>query len=243
MTARNAATSSTTSAPAIRRWPNSCAATRSAPATCWRTSARPRRVRWQLANCHPFVREWQGRQWSFCHNGDLQGFHPPLTGRFLPVGGTDSERAFCWMLQELERRFGRRRAPGWEQVAPVVAELAERIARHGRFNFLLCNGEALYAHASTNLSWLQRSHPFPTAQLVDDELSLDLSVANGPDDRMVLLATQPLTRNEPWVPFAAGELRVFVAGDSVWCHAPQAATRAARQAGGNWPALAAGAPA
>ena len=35
-----------------------------------------------------------------------------------------------------------------------------------------------------------------------------------PQDRMVLGATEPLTRNEPWVPFAAGELLVFVDDES-----------------------------
>jgi glutamine amidotransferase len=176
----------------------------------------------QLSNCHPFVREWQGRHWSFCHNGDLKNFHPRLSGPYRPLGDTDSERAFCWMLQELRKRFRGGRAPGWRLLAPAIAELADRIAAHGRFNFLLSDGEALYAHASTRLHWLQREHPFQTAQLVDHDLTLDLSVANGPDDRMVLLATEPLTRNEAWTPFDAGELRVFVAGEPVWHHAPSA---------------------
>ena len=64
----------------------------------------------QLSNCHPFLREWQGRHWSFCHNGDLKDFHPRLSGSHLPLGDTDSERAFCWLLQELRRRFRSRRA-------------------------------------------------------------------------------------------------------------------------------------
>ena len=177
----------------------------------------------QLSNCHPFLREWQGRHWSFCHNGDLKDFHPHLAGSHLPLGDTDSERAFCWMLQELRRRFRSRRAPGWAQLAPVIAELAGRIARHGAFNFLLSDGEAVYAHASTKLFRLQRAHPFPIAHLVDHDMALDLSVGNGPDDRMVLVATEPLTRNEAWVPFVPGELRVFVAGEPVWQQSPRTA--------------------
>lgn len=170
----------------------------------------------QVANCHPFVREWLGRHWSFCHNGDLQAFHPRLDGPFLPVGATDSERAFCWMLQQLRLHFGARSKPLWQQIAPVLADLARQVAAHGRLNFLLCDGEALYAHASTRLFWLQRAHPFPTAQLVDHELALDLSQANGPGDRMVLVATEALTRNEAWQAFAPGELKVFVDGLPVW---------------------------
>jgi predicted glutamine amidotransferase len=175
----------------------------------------------EVANCHPFVREWRGRHWSFAHNGDLKDFHPRLGSAHVPVGRTDSERAFCWILQELRRRFPGRRAPGWEQLAPALAELADRISPHGRFNFLMSDGEALYVHASTRLFWLERAHPFPTAQLVDHDLSLDLGATNGPDDRMTLIATEPLTRNENWVPFGAGELRVFVAGEPVWQRAPR----------------------
>jgi len=174
----------------------------------------------QLSNSHPFVREWLGRHWSFCHNGDLKGFRPRLSGRFLPVGQTDSEHAFCWLMQELRKRFGARQAPGWRELAPAIAELADRAAQHGPFNFLMSDGEALYVHASTRLHWLTREHPFPTAQLVDHDLALDLSVANAPEDRMALVATEPITRNEAWRPFAAGELRVFVAGESVWHRVP-----------------------
>jgi glutamine amidotransferase len=48
-----------------------------------------------LENCHPFVRECWGRYWVFAHNGDLKEFAPELDGSFLPVGTTDSERAFA----------------------------------------------------------------------------------------------------------------------------------------------------
>lgn len=56
-----------------------------------------------LRNCHPFVRELWGRYWVFAHNGDLKGFEPRLHSHFRPVGSTDSERAFCWILQELAK--------------------------------------------------------------------------------------------------------------------------------------------
>ena len=174
----------------------------------------------QPANSHPFVREWQGRHWSFCHNGDLKDYRPRLTGSVMPVGATDSERAFCWLLQELRRRFRGRRNLSWRQLAPAIAELADRIAVHGNFNFLLCDGEALYVRASTRLHWLARSHPFTTAHLVDHDLTLDLSTANGIDDRMLLVATEPLTRNETWQAFEPGEMQVFVDGRSVWQRAP-----------------------
>jgi len=152
------------------------------------------------ANCHPFVREWLGRSWSFCHNGNLRDFNPRLDGSVLPLGATDSERAFCWILQELRRRFRGVAAPAVAQLAPVIADLAERIARHGTFNFLLADGETLYAHATTHLHLL----------------------AHGADEPRVLVATDPLTTDAAWVRFAAGELRVFVAGTQVWQRMPAA---------------------
>jgi len=169
-----------------------------------------------IANCHPFQREWLGRHWLFCHNGDLKDFRPALDGSHLPVGATDSERAFCWLLQQLRRRFRHGPAPGWQQLAPVLAELVAQVARHGSFNLLLSDGQALYAHASTRLAWLQRQHPFPLAKLVDCDLEVDLAQANAPGDQMALVATAALTRGEPWQAFAPGEMRVFVGGRSVW---------------------------
>ena len=169
-----------------------------------------------LANCHPFQREWAGRTWLFCHNGDVNGFRPALDGSHLPLGQTDSEHAFCWLLQQLRRHFGSGPAPHWRQLAPALAALLPQIAAHGPFNMLLSDGHALYAHASTKLAWLLREHPFPRARLIDCDLEVDLASANAPGDRTVVVATQPLTRGEPWSSFEAGELRVFADGRSVW---------------------------
>jgi len=180
-----------------------------------------------LANCHPFQREWLGRSWLFCHNGDLKGFHPALDGSQLPLGQTDSEQAFCWLLQQLHAQFGSGPAPHWRQLAPVLADLVAQIASHGPFNMLLSDGHALYAHASTKLAWLVRQHPFTRARLVDCDLEIDLASANAPGDRMVVVATQPLTAAEPWQSFAPGELRVFADGRSVWHQATAMALAAA----------------
>jgi len=172
-----------------------------------------------LSNCHPFQREWLGQSWIFSHNGDLRNFHPPLHGPYLPIGSTDSEKAFCWILQELRTTFGNRhRAPTWLEMAPRVAELTATIALHGNFNFMLSNGDGLYTHCSSKLHTLERRHPFPTARLLDCDITLDLAQVNDPDDRMVIIATEPLTADEPWKPFATGESRLYVNGEQIWEH-------------------------
>jgi predicted glutamine amidotransferase len=167
-----------------------------------------------LENTHPFMRELWGRYWVFAHNGDLKGFEPRLHGAFRPVGNTDSERAFCWLMQELAKAHAS--VPSIQELSRTLAELLPRPAGHGTFNCLLSNGQALWAHASTALHWLERRHPFGAAQLADEDLSVDFAPLTQASDRVALVATQPLTSGEPWQAFAPGELRVFVGG-SVAC--------------------------
>jgi predicted glutamine amidotransferase len=172
-----------------------------------------------LANCHPFQREWLGQNWIFANNGDLKNFYPELGDGFLPVGNTDSERAFCHLMQTLKQRFGARpRPPTWQELAPEIAQVAASIARYGNFNFLLSNGEALFSHCSSKLYALERRHPFPTAQLVDCDMSLDLGALNQVDDRMAIVATEPLTIEESWCEYETGESKVFIQGQEVWRH-------------------------
>lgn len=162
-----------------------------------------------LVNSHPFTRELWGKTWSFAHNGDLKGFHPD-TGIYAPVGDTDSERAFCYLMSGLADRF--RAAPGRRALYVAVSELSAEIAVHGSFNFLLSNGETLLAHCSTQLHYVVRAHPFSVASLVDCERSIDFRNHNGVDDRMAVIATEPLTAGERWVAFVPGELKMFVDG-------------------------------
>ncbi|MES2153317.1 MAG: class II glutamine amidotransferase [Pseudomonadota bacterium] len=164
-----------------------------------------------LENCHPFVRELWGRYWVFAHNGDLKQFAPVLDGPFRPVGNTDSELAFCYLLQELRARFGDR-APPMDQLRGALAELVDAIATHGTFNLMLSDGAALYVHCSTSLFYVVRQHPFLTARLADEDVSVDFAALTTPRDRVAVIVTEPLTTNESWIRFLPGELKVFVDG-------------------------------
>ncbi len=164
-----------------------------------------------LENCHPFVRELWGRYWVFAHNGDLKEFSPTLNGAFRQVGGTDSELAFCYLLQELRRRFGDS-PPEIDAIAGALRELTSEIARHGPFNMMLSDGRALFTHCSTNLYYIVRQYPFATAKLSDEDMLVDFSEVTTPDDRVAIIVTQPLTTNETWTQFASGELKVFIDG-------------------------------
>lgn len=165
-----------------------------------------------LENCHPFVRECWGRYWVFAHNGDLKNFAPVLDGAYRPVGTTDSEQAFCYVLQEMRRRFGDT-LPSMTELTHFLRIITTEIAQYGTFNMMLSNGEALFVHCSTKLHYIVRKYPFATASLSDEEVAVDFSEVTTPQDRVAVIVTEPLTNNETWTQFAPGELRVFVDGD------------------------------
>jgi glutamine amidotransferase len=164
-----------------------------------------------LENCHPFVRELWGRYWVFAHNGDLKDFRPQLDGAYRPVGNTDSEHAFCFLLQELRARFGDE-PPELPALRAALAQLLRIVAGWGTFNMMLSDGRALFAHCSTKLYYVVRQYPFVTACLADEDLSVDFSQVTTPEDRVAIIVTEPLTNNEAWIAFAPGELKVFVDG-------------------------------
>jgi predicted glutamine amidotransferase len=171
------------------------------------------RGRVALENCHPFRRELWGRYWAFAHNGHLENFSPPRAF-FEPVGETDSEAAFCAILEELRTRFPAA-APPLPVLAAALADVSERLDRHGPFNFLLSDGEHLFARCATRLSFIVRQAPFGPAHLVDEDVTVDFGACTGPGDRVAVIATEPLTTDEAWTAVEPGRLVVFRAGELV----------------------------
>lgn len=160
-----------------------------------------------LDNCHPFQREMWGRYWLFAHNGNLEHFSPAPGRYFRPVGTTDSEAAFCLLLEALRTRWDE--MPPLEELFAEVARLAREIRAHGVFNFMLSCGEWLIVHCSTRLHYIVRQSPFSQAHLVDDDVSVDFADLTTPGDRVAVIATLPLTDNEVWTPLAPDELVLF----------------------------------
>lgn len=134
-----------------------------------------------FANTHPFERELAGRSWVFAHNGVLPGIRNiPLT-RFSPIGTSDSEYAFCLLLEAVATQMNAGRDdPDTEQIMRAVNAVTNELNELDEFNYLLSDGELLIAHAHTELHLLQRTCSQP-----------------GCNQRVILVATQPLT-NEPW---------------------------------------------
>lgn len=165
-----------------------------------------------LENTHPFMRELWGRYWIFAHNGTLKDYAPAVRGWYRPVGSTDSEAAFCDLLELLRERFGDTE-PSVRQLHQAIAGWADAVAGFGTFNFMLSNGKVLFARCHDRLAYIVRRAPFKTAHLVDEDVSVDFSQVTTPNDRVAVIATVPLTDDEHWTTLAPGELAVFQDGE------------------------------
>ncbi len=165
----------------------------------------------KLANTHPFQRELWGRHWVFAHNGTLRDADALKLGRFRPVGTTDSEHAFCSLLEMLRATF-RDEPADPTAMDDAIADHAGRLARLGTFNFVMGNGDRLFARCDTRLCHIVRRYPFGRATLKDDDVSIDFGAVTTPRDRVAVVATTPLTVDETWVHGDPATLWVFRRG-------------------------------
>ncbi|VFS67547.1 Predicted glutamine amidotransferase [Raoultella planticola] len=145
------------------------------------------------------------------HNGQLEGYEALDTGNLQPIGETDSEKAFCWLLHCLTERYSGTPTT-WLKVFSFIATLAGSLREKGVFNMLLSDGRYVMAFCSTNLHWITRRAPFGVARYW---IRTWKSIFNGettPNDVVTVIATQPLTGNETWHKIMPGEWALFASG-------------------------------
>ena len=164
-----------------------------------------------LENTHPFTRELQGRYWTAAHNGQLKGIKRKKLCFFNPVGTTDSEHAFCWILDEVKRRSMQKPARP-EELGRVIQRCCAELHATGTFNLLLSNSVFLFAFCSTRLYWITRKAPFGRARLLDSDVTVDFQKETTPRDIVTVIASQPLTGNETWQAMEPGQLIIWKEG-------------------------------
>ena len=175
-----------------------------------------------LANTHPFVREVWGEQWVFAHNGQMNEAFVRRCERLKkngnaeycqPVGNTDSEMAFCYLINRLKSTFKQR--PDDAALFAFLTAQCRYLAANGLFNCLLSNGNWQLAYAGSLLFYLTRKAPFGEARLADDDLAINFSDVTTDKDRVTILVTIPLTKNENWQQLAVNECAIFKDGELV----------------------------
>ena len=165
-----------------------------------------------LANTHPFVRELWGRNWCFAHNGQLADFHP-APGFYRAIGDTDSESAFCDLLNRVRTAFPE--AVPIELLLPELVAACSAYRQSGVFNCLLSDGDWLFSFCTTKLAHITRRAPFGPAHLRDADINVDFHAETTPNDVVSVLATEPLTDNEQWMRYQPGEWRLWRGGECI----------------------------
>jgi predicted glutamine amidotransferase len=167
------------------------------------------------ANTQPFIRELAGRVHMFAHNGDLPGifdsaqFQPT---RFNPVGDTDSERAFCVLLDRMQATWtGRDTKPALRDRLQVMSSFARELRTLGPANFLYSDSEVIFAHGHRRKHGDTGRVEPPGLVMLQRQCDSNAEFAGagitiaGEPQVITLLASVPLTA-ESWTPLAEGEL-------------------------------------
>jgi glutamine amidotransferase len=171
-----------------------------------------------MKNCQPFQRELGGRLHVFAHNGDLDlgALHARMRlESFHPVGETDSEYAFCALLERLRGPWLRGAVPPLEERREIVARFAAEIRALGPANFIYSDGDAVFVHGHKRFHEDGRPPHPPGLHVLcrrcagrADVHTEGLSVALMPEQEVVLAASVPLTGEPGWRALAEGELVV-----------------------------------
>ena len=177
-------------------------------------------------NTHPFYRllasESSKREYTFAHNGTLLHQEKLRLRKFHPVGETDSEHAFCFILDAISSR----KIDEWTNDDFQFIENLLREINDGQntLNCIFSDGEYLFCYSDENdhnngLRFVKQTQPFGRVELVgsDEELgSIDIhsDSTNAPQTGHII-STRILTK-ETWTEFKNGELIVFKEGAIVY---------------------------
>lgn len=166
-----------------------------------------------LQNTHPFSHNIQSHEFALAHNGTLDQVLPKADLKYHPVGETDSEYLLCALLTILSEqaiRFG-----DFKQILKVLREFN----KYGTMNLLFSEGQHLYAYRDqegyNGLSITERTAPFSSVSLRDEDWDVELAEEKRPDQRGYVIASHALT-DEEWHDLEPGSLSVFIDGQQVY---------------------------
>jgi predicted glutamine amidotransferase len=178
------------------------------------------------SNTHPFVRELRGRMHTFAHNGtfvDIQSRSDYRTRKYRPVGSTDSEHAFCVLMDRLDDLWNHyeEEIPPLEHRLEFISTFAEDLRKLGPTNFLYSDGDTLFAHGHHRHNPLTDQLEWPGLHylnLVCDPKEHDFTLSSkngiamkGKNHIITLFASVPLSEGD-WHPLKEGEVIAVTKG-------------------------------
>ena len=171
----------------------------------------------RLENTHPFKRNLFNRSWLFAHNGakGLDNYYDKnrrSDDYFKPEGGTGSEKGFVLILNSLKEN----NALKINDQVKIIKKIADNIKESGaHFNFIMSDSEYLFCYYSgyNELYYVIRSYGNKALTLKDADFEINVSDMKKIGEKAVIIATNPLTKEEEWNKFEEGELKVFKNGE------------------------------
>ncbi len=167
-----------------------------------------------LQNTQPFSRENHGVRHVFSHNGDLKNFKTScVLDRYQPIGDTDSEYAFCYLMDRVYLLWDGS-VPTLSQRVDLLSEIFSGWSSLGPANIIYSDGEYLFAFANRRTQLSGNIEPPGLYYLQRDEQThrglnnlVGLNLDGNAAQYITLFASVPLS-NEPWCPFKENELIV-----------------------------------
>lgn len=159
--------------------------------------------RYNEQDTQPFYRTYAGRSWVFLHNGDLDKnvFSELKTGNnpiFEPVGKTDSEHVFCWMLNTLNHQQARTlKESTWEN----LYQICQKINSYGTANLMISDGYDLIVYQDKNgfnpLYWDRKHPPHEKYQFSSPLTKLEFDITQIVYRTYFMFANEKTLLNEP----------------------------------------------
>ena len=179
-------------------------------------------------NTHPFERELMGKSYLFAHNGTLQRFDELDTGRYEPVGETDSEALFChlmaWMDENDFISYNPTQLYALQEEIQMINQMSSPTGHQStKLNCLISDGVTLICYADlhhSGLHWLKRTqgYHYQGQMLSDEDYDISFEVKKEQDQNVHIISTQPMTSEPGWHPFDPGEMRVYKNGELIFSH-------------------------
>ena len=181
-------------------------------------------------NTHPFYRHLllngDNFEYAFAHNGTLSSTDRLASSAFIPIGETDSERAFCYLLDSLssQQRF-QWNLKGFQFVESLLRDINDS---QNTLNCIFSDGARLFCYSDENdhnngLRFVKQEYPFGKVELISHDTTLgfvDITSSKehrfrSPSQTGYIISTRILTK-ELWTEFREGELIVFEDGEIIY---------------------------
>ena len=178
-----------------------------------------------VRNTQPFSRELGGRQHVFAHNGHFADLDKQLEispKRFRSIGSTDSELAFCYLMEKMTDIWDDEHAPSLSERLQIFTSFCNEMRQFGIANFIYSDSDFTFIHShkrlvksglknhSPGLHILHRDCLIKTPESQIDGLKMKVNKRQ----QVIIVASVPLS-DEDWKALSAGEIKVLQSGEIV----------------------------